>query len=168
MEKKAPVLEGRAWIFGDHIDTDVILPEVTVTPEADWPKVIFRPIAPEFSRDVAEGDILFAGRNFGCGSARSTAKALRMAKVGGVVAESFARNFFRDAINNGLPILVCRGAPRIAEKGNRVRVDLLRGEVGNLDSGETLTGEPLPSFLVEIIEAGGIVPYLRAQGTFGE
>jgi 3-isopropylmalate/(R)-2-methylmalate dehydratase small subunit len=122
-----------------------------------------------FAERVQPGDIVVAGSNFGCGSSREHAPlALKGAGVSCVVAASFARIFYRNAINIGLPILECPEAVEVTETGHTLEVDLEQGTVRNMDAGRTFQAEPYPPFLVAIIDAGGLIPYTRAKLQAGE
>lgn len=160
------LLRGRVWKYGDNVDTDAIIPARYLnvsTPEA-LAEHCMEDIDASFAQGVQEGDIVVAGSNFGCGSSREHAPlALKGAGVSCVVAVSFARIFYRNAINIGLPILECPAAVEVAETGHTLEVDLQAGTVRNVDTGQTCEAEPYPPFLVAIIEAGGLIPYTRAK-----
>lgn len=159
-------LRGRVWKYGDNVDTDAIIPARYLnvsTPEA-LAAHCMEDIDAGFVERVRDGDVVVAGSNFGCGSSREHAPlALKGAGVSCVVAASFARIFYRNAINIGLPILECAEAVEVTETGHTLEVDLERGTVRNVDTGQTYQAEPYPPFLVAIIEAGGLVPYTRAK-----
>lgn len=155
-------MSGRAWVFGDNVDTDVIAPGA-------WMKGSIEALAahclevhdPDFARMVKPGDVLIAGRNFGTGSSREQApQALRHLGIAAVIAESFAGLFYRNAINLGLPVLVCAQARRIVA-GARVRVDAEGGRVHDESSGATLECEPIPPHLMRIIADGGLLHHLE-------
>ncbi|MBT3351705.1 MAG: 3-isopropylmalate dehydratase [Nitrospinaceae bacterium] len=117
----------------------------------------------EFTGKVEPGDIIVGGTNFGCGSSRETApRGLKYTKIGSIIAQSFARTFFRNAISIGLPVLICPNAGGIKE-GDRLKADPIAGEIENLTQEMSLRSESLPEHLMEIIRAGGLVPYLREQ-----
>lgn len=156
----------RAFRYGDHVDTDVIIPARYLT--TDDAKVLaahaLEDLDPAFATSVAEGDVVFAGENFGCGSSREHAPiALKAAGVSAVVAASFARIFFRNAINTGLPVLVCADAVRATEAGDEVEIDATTGEIANLTKAERFHADALPDFVVGIVEAGGLIPWVRAR-----
>ena len=155
----------RAWVFGDHIDTDQIAPSRFITstdPEA-LGNHAFNDLRPSFAEEVAAGDIVVAGENFGGGSSREQAPlALIGAGVAAVVAESFARIFFRNCINIGLPVLVCPEAKRIKE-GDQISVQFDSGRIVNHTAGEKYEAEELPPFLREIIDQGGLKAYTRSK-----
>lgn len=156
----------RAFRYGDHVDTDVIIPARYLT--TDDPAALaahaLEDLDPTFAASVQAGDVVFAGHNFGCGSSREHAPiALSAAGVTAVVATSFARIFFRNAINTGLPVLVCPEAVAATEHGDDVEVDPAGGTIVNLSKGRSFTAEALPPFVVEIVDAGGLVPWVRDQ-----
>ncbi|MFW6070230.1 MAG: 3-isopropylmalate dehydratase small subunit, partial [bacterium] len=159
--------EGRAHAYGDNIDTDRIIPgkytkTLDVTHLAEH---VLEDLDPEFSSRVQPGDILVAGDNFGCGSSREQAPlALKAAGVSVVVAGYFARIFYRNAINIGLPLLEI-GEHEI-QSGHELRVDLSRGEVQDLNDGRAYQANPMPPVMIEILEAGGLVEYLREHGDY--
>ncbi len=162
----AALLRGRVWKYGDNVDTDAIIPARYLnvsTPEA-LAEHCMEDIDAGFRDRVQRGDIVVAGSNFGCGSSREHAPlALKGAGVSCVVAASFARIFYRNAINIGLPILECAEAVKVTETGHTLEVDLVQGTVRNVDTGQAFQAEPYPPFLVAIIEAGGLIPYTRAK-----
>ena len=162
----AALLRGRAWKYGDNVDTDAVIPARYLnvsTPEA-LAEHCMEDIDASFAQKVRAGDMVVAGANFGCGSSREHAPlALKGAGVSCVIASSFARIFYRNAINIGLPILECPEAASASETGHTLEVDLEQGTVTNLDTGQTFEAEPYPPFLMGIIEAGGLIPYTRAK-----
>ncbi len=156
---------GRVWTFGDDISTDHIIAGRYLT-SAD-PKVLsehaMENVDPQFAKKVKPGDVIVAGTNFGCGSSREQAPiALRAAGVSCVVANTFARIFFRNSINIGFPVVECPGLHEKVQEGETVTVDLAAGHV-LLPSGERVLFQPLPPNLLEILNAGGLVPKLRAE-----
>lgn len=157
---------GTVWKYGDNVDTDAIIPARYLsvsTPEGLAPHCM-EDIDPGFALAVQVGDVLVAGDNFGCGSSREHAPlALKGAGVSCVVARSFARIFYRNAVNVGLPILECKAAAEGAETGHQMLVDLEAGEVHNLSTGKTYKAEPYPPFMLEIIKSGGLVPFTRRR-----
>jgi 3-isopropylmalate dehydratase small subunit len=159
-------IEGRVWRFGDHVDTDLIIPAryLNVSDAKELAAHCFADLRPDFAEGAHTGDILVAGKNFGCGSSREHAPlAIREAGVRAVVAESFARIFYRNAFNIGLPLFECSEAARALEEGDRVTVDPATGEIRRLEAGEVYQAEPIPPFMQELIAAGGLVPYLRQR-----
>jgi 3-isopropylmalate/(R)-2-methylmalate dehydratase small subunit len=155
-------------MLGDNINTDVIIPgryNVT-TDRAQLARYCLCEILPEFAEQVHTGDIVMAGHNFGCGSSREHApSALLGCGVQVVIARSFARIFYRNAVNIGLPVLVCEQAVLASRDGQEVRVDLERGTIHNLSTGQTFESEPLNPFVARIVAAGGIIEYIRQEGT---
>jgi 3-isopropylmalate/(R)-2-methylmalate dehydratase small subunit len=159
---------GRAWRYGDNVDTDVIIPAryLTTTDESELAVHALEDLDPGFASSVRLGDVVVAGANFGCGSSREHAPiALRGAGVAAVVAVSFARIFFRNAINTGLPIMICPEAVLATESGDELTVDPEAGEVRNEGKGTTFTAEPLPPFVLEIVRAGGLIPWVRERAS---
>jgi 3-isopropylmalate/(R)-2-methylmalate dehydratase small subunit len=117
---------------------------------------------PEFVKKVRKGDVLIAGRNFGCGSSREHAPvALKAAGISAVIAESFARIFYRNSINQGLPALICHGVRRGFKSGDKIKLNLEEGTIRNLRSKRTFKMEPLPPLFLEIVNAGGLLQYLK-------
>jgi len=160
--------KGRVWKFGDNIDTDVIIPArfLNVSDEEELAKKCFADLRPDFASEVRSGDVIVAGKNFGCGSSREHAPlAIKAAGIGLVVAKSFARIFCRNAFNIGLPILESGGAFENCSEGETITADLETGEIGNPGKGLRVFAKPIPSFMREIIQAGGLVPYIKARGS---
>jgi 3-isopropylmalate/(R)-2-methylmalate dehydratase small subunit len=159
-------LRGKAHVYGDHVDTDVIIParHLNTTDPSELAKHCMEDIDEGFVARVQKGDFIVAGRNFGCGSSREHAPvAIKASGVSCVVAESFARIFFRNAINTSLPVIECKEAAREALPGHDMEADLKAGVLKNLTLGRTYAIEPLPPFIQELIEAGGLVNYTRAR-----
>jgi len=159
-------LRGRVHRYGDHVNTDVIIPAryLNTTDLAELAAHCMEDLDPEFVRRVKPGDIIVAGEGFGCGSSREHAPlAIKAAGVGCVIAASFARIFFRNAINTGLPVLVCPEAAREAQAGHEVSVNLASGRVENLTRGRTYQAGPFPEFLQEIVAAGGLIAFTRQK-----
>jgi 3-isopropylmalate dehydratase small subunit len=159
--------EGRGWKFGDNVDTDAMIPArfLNVSDENQLAESCFVDLRPEFVKGVAQGDIILAGTNFGCGSSREHAPlAIKTAGVSVVVARSFARIFYRNAFNIGLPILECEEAVSTFSEGARLSVDLESGEIRDTVSGVKVLAKPIPDFMREMIQAGGLVPYIKANG----
>jgi len=156
--------KGRVWMFGDDINTDLIIPGKyleLVDPE-EMARHAMEGIDPEFPEKVQEGDIVVGGSNFGCGSSREHAPlALKYAGVGAVVAESYARIFYRNSINIGLPALECPGITGAVKEGDVIEVDVTEGVIKNTRTGAELGFTPLPGFMVDILNEGGLVPYLK-------
>ena len=163
MSKK---FKGRAWVVGDDIDTDQIyhgqyLP-LTDPKEMAKHAMEFVPGMENFASEVKLGDIVVAGKNFGCGSSREHAVVcLKENGVSCVVADSFARIFYRNAVNLGFPLLECPGISKMVKTGDEVEVDMETGEVTNLSTGEKIKGNPPSGLELEIAEKGGLLNYLK-------
>lgn len=160
---------GKVWKYGDNVDTDAIIAAryLNTSDERELAAHCMEDLDATFAANVQPGDIVVAGANFGCGSSREHAPlAIKAAGVQCVVAESFARIFFRNAINIGLPILECPEAARMAESGHRLEIDLAQGLIRNLSLGQEYHAAPYPPFMLGIIQAGGLIPYTqkRLQG----
>jgi 3-isopropylmalate/(R)-2-methylmalate dehydratase small subunit len=153
-----------AWVFGDNIDTDVIAPGRYMKFGIDEiAKHCLESVLPGFAASVQKGDVVVAGRNFGCGSSREQAPAaLKHLGVAALVAESFAGLFYRNALNLGLPALVCSGARRI-RNGDRISIDYARSEVFDLTTDERLAFDPIPAHLMEMVRDGGLLPHLEKR-----
>ncbi len=160
------IVSGIAMKFGNNIDTDVILPGkylVLVSP-IELAKHAMEGLDPSFPQKAEKGIVLVGGRNFGCGSSREQAPlALKYAGVKCVVAESFARIFFRNAINIGLPVIECSGISAVVDSGDEVVVDFDSGEIRNIYKGKALFGVKLPSFIQEILADGGLIENLQKR-----
>lgn len=158
------IIRGRSWRYGDDIDTDRIIPARylnTFDPE-ELAAHALEDLDPTFASRFPPGDILVVGRNFGCGSSREHAPlALKGVKVGAIVAESFARIFYRNAVNIGLPILESPEAVAAIQGGDEVEIDLDTGEIRDLSRGLSFQTTPFPEFLQEIIRRGGLVELVR-------
>jgi len=158
------IFEGTAHVYGRDVDTDVIIPAryLNTNDPDELAAHCMQDIDEEFVRRVRPGDIIVAQENFGCGSSREHAPvAIKHAGVSVVVAASFARIFYRNAINTGLPLVVCPEAAREARSGDRLRVDLAAGSVENLTQGKRYAAEPFPPFMQELIDHGGLLPYVK-------
>ncbi len=162
------MLKGRAHRFDDDINTDYIISskyKAQTLRIEDAAKHLMEDIDPGFAGRIAPGDIIVAGRNFGCGSSREAApRVIKAAGIGAVVASSFARIFFRNSINIGLPVLAC-DTDGIAT-GDEIEVDLASGTVRNLSTGQSRTVAPLPKVMMNLIADGGLVAHIRRHGTY--
>lgn len=159
--------KGHVHKYGNHIDTDVIIPARTLNnPDpASLAAHCMEDIDKEFVTRVKAGDIMVGGLNFGCGSSREHAPlAIKTAGISCVIAENFARIFFRNAINIGLPVLECPQAAQDAQMGDEIEVDLDTGAIYNLTKDTHYVAVPFPEFMQKIISAGGLVGYIRARG----
>lgn len=157
-------MKGKCWKFGDHVDTDQIIPAryLNTTNPAELAAHCMEDADPSWAKKVKKGDILVAGENFGCGSSREHAPvSIKAAGVACVIAKSFARIFFRNAINTGLPILECPEAAEAIREGDEVEVDLAKGSVKIAGSRKTFSTPPFPKELQEIIAAGGLMRFAR-------
>ena len=156
----------KAHKYGNDVDTDVIIPARylnTSAPE-ELAAHCMEDIGPMFAGRVRHGDIIVAGRNFGCGSSREHAPlAIKASGISCVVAESFARIFYRNALNIGLPILECPAAANAISAGDEVSANLETGEITDITTGRTFHAEPFPPFMMELIAAGGLAAYLKAR-----
>lgn len=158
--------QGNAWKFGDHIDTDVIIPAryLVSSDEKELGKHCMEDIDKDFVSKVSPGDIIVGGENFGCGSSREHAPlAIKGAGCSCVIAASFARIFFRNSINVGLPIFECPEGAASFETGDVGRVDPAAGTIENVTKGLTFTIVPFSPFLQKLIALGGLVPYVREE-----
>ena len=157
---------GHVFKYGDNVDTDVIIPAryLNATQGEELAKHCMEDIDKEFIHKVKKGDLIVANKNFGCGSSREHAPlAIKCAGVSCAIAETFARIFYRNAINIGLPIIECVEAARSIEDGDEVEVDFDSGLITNKTKGETYQGQSFPEFMQKIITAGGLVNYINSQ-----
>ena len=160
-----PAQPGTAWVFGDDIDTDQIIPSrfLVSSDPAELGEHAFNDLRPKFASGVADGDFVVGGHNFGSGSSREHAPlSLVGTGVDGVVAQSFARIFFRNAINLGLPVLICPEAGQIAD-GDEISLDLDAGTVINHSTNESYDAESLPEFLQTLVDEGGLKSYTKRK-----
>ena len=160
------MIYGKAIKFGDNVDTDVILPGkyLVLTDPTELAKHAMEGLDPSFTKKIRDGALIVAGKNFGCGSSREQAPlALKYAGVKCVVAESFARIFYRNAITIGLPVLECLGVSSKVAEGDELVVDLRAGEVKNKSKNLTLQATQLPEFIMEILNDGGLIEHLRRR-----
>jgi 3-isopropylmalate/(R)-2-methylmalate dehydratase small subunit len=161
-------LEGSAHVYGRDVDTDVIIPAryLNTNDPAELAQHCMEDIDPGFVGRVQSGDVIVAGENFGCGSSREHAPvAIKAAGVSCVVAASFARIFYRNAFNTGLPIVVCPEAAVGTENGDRLRVDVVAGTVENLTKRTTYAADAYPPFMQELVASGGLLPYVKKRLT---
>ncbi len=160
------ILEGKVWRYGDNIDTDVIIPAryLNTAEPKELALHCMEDIDTTFAQEVQEGDIIVADRNFGCGSSREHAPvAIKASGVPVVIANNFARIFYRNAINIGLPLLEIGDAVENIKAGHKISVDLSAGLVKNITTGETYQSQPLPGFIQDIAKAGGLVNYVKGE-----
>jgi len=160
------ILRGKAWKFGDDISTDHIAPGRYYHLRSNLPELakhVMEDANPEFARKVKRGDFIVAGKNFGCGSSREHAPiVIKLAGVSAVLAKSFARIFYRNAINVGLPLLIVDTDG--IDEGDELEVNLSTGEVKNLTKGTSLKAKPLPDVMIRILQEGGLVNYVKKYG----
>lgn len=150
----------KVYKYGNNVDTDVIIPAryLNTSDDKELASHCMEDIDADFAGTVEEGDIIVAGTNFGCGSSREHAPiSIKASGISCVIAETFARIFFRNAINIGLPILECVEAVRGTSAGDKLEVDLSSGAIRNLTNGKTFQAEPFPPFMRNIIDAGGLI-----------
>lgn len=156
-------MQGKVWKFKDNIDTDLIIPAryLNTHDPVELAKHCMEDADPSFATNVSKGDFIVAGENFGCGSSREHAPvAIKAAGVSAVIAKSFARIFFRNAINIGLPILEIKETDEIKE-GDLLDIDLKSGTIKDTTSGKTFKAEPFPPFMQKLIDAGGLINYVK-------
>ncbi len=156
-------IKGRVWKFGENINTDVIIPAryLNTSEPAELARHCMEDADPEFSQRVEPGDIIVAGRNFGCGSSREHAPiALKAAGIGCIIAPSFARIFYRNAFNMGLPIFECKDAASGIREGDIIEIDADSGKIFDLTTGDTFEAQPIPPFMQELISDGGLIPHV--------
>ena len=159
-------IRGYCWRFGDDVNTDVIFPQrySHLTEPSDLARHAMEGIDPEFPEKVRPGDIIVAGGNFGCGSSMEHAPlALKSVGVGAVVAVSFARIFYRNAISLGIPIIECRAIVEDVAEGDELEIFLGAGKATNVTNGKVYEFRPLPKFLMIILERGGLISHLKQQ-----
>jgi 3-isopropylmalate dehydratase small subunit len=157
-------IQGKVWKFGDHVDTDLIIPArfLNVSDKDELAQSCFIDIRPDFAEKVRPGDVLVAGTNFGCGSSREHAPvAIKAAGISVIIAKSYARIFYRNAFNIGLPILESEGAVDAFEEGESICVDMESGEIRDATSRRQFMAKPIPDFMQAIIQAGGLVDYVK-------
>ena len=163
-------IEGRIWKFGSDINTDAIIPAryLNQSDAKELAKHVMEDERPEFKKEVKRGDILLAEKNFGCGSSREHAPlALKTAGILCIIAESFARIFYRNGFNQGLPLLESPEAAEAIHDGDRVRVDLTTGEIFDLTRKKKFFAKPIPGFMLDLIKDGGLIQHLRKRGLKG-
>jgi len=158
--------KGKVYKYGDNVDTDVIIPAryLNITDGMELAKHCMEDIDKEFIKTVQKGDIMVAQKNFGCGSSREHAPlVIKCAGVSCVIAETFARIFYRNAINIGLPIIECAEAANAIEAGDEVEIDFDSGMIHNITKNESYKGQAFPPFMQKIISAGGLINYINAE-----
>ena len=158
-------VKGRVWKLGDKVNTDVITPGKYLSlPMNELKRHVLEPLVPEFHKKVKPGDVIVAGKNFGCGSSREQAPAaLKALGVSAIVAEGFARIFFRNAISLGLAVVVCEGIWEATEEGDLIEINLETGRLTNLRLGQTFATKPLSKQMIEMLKAGGAISLLKKR-----
>jgi len=157
---------GKAYKYGDNVDTDVIIPAryLNVTDPVELAKHAMEDIDADFARTVEPGDVIVAGKNFGSGSSREHAPlVLKTVGLAAVIAPSFARIFYRNSFNIGFPILESDEASEKIGAGDEIEIDFTKGEIANITKGETYHAEPLPDFMRNLLDSGGLVGYVREK-----
>lgn len=159
-------IRGEVWKYGDNVDTDAIIPAryLNMSSGKELAAHCMEDIDASFVKEVEPGDIIVAGKNFGCGSSREHAPvAIKASGISCVIAETFARIFFRNAINIGLPILESPDAAQAIRAGQTIEVDLASGRIHNTETGAEYQATAYPPFMLELIEAGGLIEYTRRK-----
>lgn len=166
------IFEGRVWKFGDSISTDLMMPgsEILARPgisDEEAASYCMQANRPGWSAQVQKGDIIITGRNWGCGSSRPAARLFKALGISVIVADSMSRLFFRNAVNIGMPVLICGRVSQAFQEGDQARVNLETGEVVNLTKGIKLQGEALPldSPPMQILKAGGLDAFMRQESS---
>jgi 3-isopropylmalate/(R)-2-methylmalate dehydratase small subunit len=160
------IIKGKAFVFGPNIDTDQIYPGrfLALTDPEDVARHAMEGADPNFVNEVKEGDIIVASTNFGCGSSREQAAvALKSAGIGALLADSYGRIFYRNAINLGIPALICPDIAKFVTKGDRLVVALDSGLVVNETTGATMQAQPFSPYVMSILQSGGIKPMIKKQ-----
>lgn len=158
------MMQGKAIKYGDNVDTDVIIPAryLNTSDPQELAAHCMEDLDKTFVDRVEAGNIIVAGRNFGCGSSREHAPiAIKASGISCVIAETFARIFYRNSINIGLPIIECPEAAKDIDEADQVRIDVKTGRIENITKGRTYQAEPFPAFMQEIIKADGLIKYVR-------
>ena len=162
-------INGRVWIFGDDINTDLMYPQICYTlPQEEKPSHAMEANRPGWAGMVRKGDIIIGGRNVGTGSSRPAADNLKNLGIVSVIAESINGLFLRNAVNSGLPALEIHGISGIAREGDTIVIDFINSIIKNARTEEMINFKPLPAFLMEIIENGGIINILKNKGMLGK
>ncbi len=158
------IVKGKVWKFGDHVNTDYMAPSFSAQAPWEEQKKTILHIHKAFTEGAQPGDVIVAGKNFGCGSSRETAPVnLKRLGIGCVVAESFGRIFFRNCMAVALPVMVCKGVPEIFEEGDQLELDFENSLVKNLTNDKELKGPHLSPDLINIVQKGGILALLKSE-----
>jgi 3-isopropylmalate/(R)-2-methylmalate dehydratase small subunit len=158
------MIKGKVWKFGNDVDTDAILPGryLVLSEEKELAACVMEGCDPGFSEKVKEGDIIVAGKNFGCGSSREHAPiAIKGAGISAVVAESFARIFYRNSVNIGLLLIEAKGISKSIEEGDQIEINMDKGFLKDLNNSKEFEIKPLPEFMMGIMNEGGLISYLK-------
>lgn len=158
------VIEGKVWKFGDNVNTDYIMPN-WAHPKTPQEAATFcmRAIRPEFASQVKPGDIIVGGRNFGCGSSKPATTNFITLGIGAAIAETCGRIFFRNSINLGFPMLICKGIYESFGEGDCLRLNFKTGEINNLTTGAILKASPLPDVAIKVLDTGGMIAMLKKE-----
>ncbi|MBU1275105.1 MAG: 3-isopropylmalate dehydratase small subunit [Proteobacteria bacterium] len=162
------MISGMAWVFGDHISSDAIIPArfLHQRDSRSWAKVVLADLRPEFASQVGFGDFIVAGRNFGCGSSREQAPlAIKTAGVAAVIAHSFSRMFYRNAFNMGLAVFTCPEAAVRVHDGDRLRLDPYSGLIEDVEQQISFQAQPVDPYLTDLVSQGGLLKKIRKQIT---
>ena len=158
------IYRGHVWTFGDDIDTDVIIPVMYTRDPNDFGQHCMGGIDPDFPKKVRRGDIIVAKRNFGCGSSREPAPiSIKDAGISCIIAKTFARIFYRNAFNIGLPLLECQDAPDEIEEGDEIEVNIDTGEIRDFTANKKFRASPIPPFMQDLIKDGGLMNHLAKE-----
>ena len=159
------IIRSRVWKYGDNVNTDVIFPgkyTYTVSKPAEMPAYALEDLDPTFASGVKPGDIIVAGKNWGCGSSREQAvTCLKESGLGAIIADSFARIYYRNCMNAALPALICPPAVQVIQNGDKIEIDLDKGEIRTRDG--VYTFSPLPEIVREIFDAGGLIAHTKMR-----
>ncbi|AKA68833.1 3-isopropylmalate dehydratase small subunit [Clostridium scatologenes] len=160
------MIKGKAIKYGNNVDTDVIIPAryLSTSDPKELAAHCMEDLDKDFNNKISVGDIMIAGKNFGCGSSREHAPiAIKASGIGCIIAETFARIFFRNAINIGLPIMECTEAAKDIEENDEVSIDVSTGVINNITKNKTYTAVPFPEFMQKIIDADGLINYIKQE-----
>jgi 3-isopropylmalate/(R)-2-methylmalate dehydratase small subunit len=164
------LIRGKVWRFGNDVDTDAIIPAryLNTSDPKELAKHVMEDADKDFARKVSAGDFIIAGKNFGCGSSREHAPiAIKAAGIQAVIAKSFARIFYRNAFNIGLPIFESADASEKVKEGDEIEIDADRGIIRNITTREEYNANPIPPFMQELIDAGGLIEWTKRKLTVG-
>ncbi|MGQ9721032.1 MAG: 3-isopropylmalate dehydratase small subunit [Candidatus Jordarchaeum sp.] len=164
------MIRGKVWKFPDDVNTDYIIPgkyKFKTLDMKELAKHAMEGVDPDFAKKVEQGDIIVAGKNFGMGSSREQAPlVLKYAGVSLVIAEDFARIFYRNSFNVGLPVLICREINEKVDQGDILEADLAKGKIINVTKKTEISASPIPDFLLEMVKVGGLAAYYKKYGRF--